>query len=87
MKRIEAVYLVFKDISPYLKDKYSAEARLLIADFIVRMADHFDQHSHTTQDPEDESNYLSQNVADAFENPFEILEFGYKYMGLHENNE
>lgn len=80
MGRIEKVYLIANLLSNHVGDKCSFFDLMIVANMLLEIA-----HSPALKPDEDEIEY--RNVVDAFENPFEVLEFEFKNMRLGESSE
>lgn len=87
MKRLEAIFLIFKEISEQFCGEYSAVDRLLIAEKMVFYADTYYDGDTQVKQKYSRPNYYTKNLVDAFKRPFEILEQESKNMRLYENND
>lgn len=84
MKRLEAIISVFEEVSPGLRPKYSVVDRLSIACTMVRLAETYNEYlaqvgAEYEDDPDD--------LVDAFENPFKILEDEIAPLRLRESED
>ncbi len=93
MKRIEKVYF----IAEFLSENFSAHSGynlklpfkdwMVIANEIVKTVQQFNKNTPNQTSSGIIEDYLSQNLVDAFKNPFEILEREFKNMRLGESSE